>query len=390
MVISKNRQAFFLFLLGIIFCSAILIGIIFRVFFNDSSLVNVPLHSTIAGVGAAATILMAVFLLYLQHDDEKNGGEYSLLSMGFLMMGILDTFHSITVVQHGFILLRSLANVFSGFWFALLWIPGAGRYISKIRSLPLIIALISIVIGIVTICYREFLPFMLKNGEFTPFAIFINLIAGFFAIGAGLYFLFEFLRYKTTESYLFTGMFLMLGLSGIEFPLSDLWGYLWWFWHAERCLAYAVVLIYMIRIFLWNRNELRKINGHLEERIAERTKELSYEVAERTRYGNERDKVIAELQEANTRIKILTGLLPTCACCKKIRNSSGDWEQMESYIQKHSEATFSHGICLECAKKLYPDLYDDRVKGLALQDKGKKNKSGNLIDNMPISTIKTI
>ena len=355
-----------------IFFCAILIGIMLRVFFNDSSLVNVPLHSTIAGVGAVATILMALLLLYLQHDDEKKEREYSLLAMGFLMMGILDTFHSVTVVQHGLVLLRSLANISSGFWFALLWIPGVGRYVSKIRSLPLIIALISIVIGTVTICYREFLPFMLRNGEFTHFAIVINLIAGFFAIGAGLYFLFEFLRYRTTESYLFTGMFLMLGLSGIEFSLSNLWGYLWWFWHAERCLAYAVVLIYMIRIFLWNRNELRKINEHLEERIAARTKELSHEVAERTRYGIERDKVIAELNEANNHIKTLTGLLPTCASCKKIRNSSGDWEQMESYIQKHSEATFSHGLCLECAKKLYPEFYDDLVKGLDLQAQEKK------------------
>lgn len=369
MIIPKNRQVFLLSFLGTIFVCTILVGIMFEVFFNDISYVNMTLHSTIESAGALAAILMALLLLHLQHDDIKNGGEYFLLSMGFLMMGILDTFHSVTVIEHGFILLRSLANIFSGFWFALLWLPGVGRGISKIRSLPLIIALISIVIGILTICYRGFLPFMLKNGEFTHFAIVINLIAGVFAIGAGLYFLINFLRYRTTESYLFTGMILMLGLSGVEFSYSDLWGYLWWFWHAERLLAYTVVLFYMIRMFLWNKNELSKVNEHLEERIAERTQELSNEVAERTRYGIERDKVIAELHEANTRIKTLTGLLPVCASCKKIKNSSGDWEQMESYIQKHSDAKFSHGMCLICAKKLYPDVYDDIVKGLDFLDK---------------------
>ncbi len=370
-------------LLGMIFFGAILIGIILEIFFSDVSLVNEPFHSAIDSVGSVAAILMALLLLHLQHEDERNGGEYFLLSMGFLMMGILDILHSVTVVQHGFILLRSLANIFSGFWFALLWLPGVGRSISKIRALPFIVALISLAIGIVTISYREFLPFMLKNnGAFTPFAIVVNLIAGIFAIGAGLYFLIDFLRYRKTESYLFTGMFLMLGLSGVEFSFSNLWGYLWWFWHAERCLAYTVVLIYMIRMFLWNRNELRQINEHLEERIAVRTQELSHEVAERTRYGIERDKVIAELREADTRIKTLTGLLPTCASCKKIRNSDGDWEQMESYIQKHSEATFSHGICLECTKKLYPELYDDVVNGLDLQAQEKKEKSGVFIDNI--------
>ncbi|WP_299979541.1 hypothetical protein [Desulfobacula sp.] len=63
-----------------------------------------------------------------------------------------------------------------------------------------------------------------------------------------------------------------------------------------------------------------------------------------------------ELEAAFTKIKTLSGMIPICASCKKIRDDSGYWNQIESYIQKHSEAEFSHGICPECAKKLYPDL----------------------------------
>lgn len=66
----------------------------------------------------------------------------------------------------------------------------------------------------------------------------------------------------------------------------------------------------------------------------------------------ERDKLLKALKE----IKTLSGLLPICASCKKIRDDKGYWNQIESYIEKHSDAQFSHAICPACAKKLYPDL----------------------------------
>ena len=70
----------------------------------------------------------------------------------------------------------------------------------------------------------------------------------------------------------------------------------------------------------------------------------------------ERDTLIKDLQEALANVKSLSGLLPICASCKKIRDDQGYWSQVESYIQKHSDATFTHGICPDCIKKFYPDL----------------------------------
>lgn len=67
----------------------------------------------------------------------------------------------------------------------------------------------------------------------------------------------------------------------------------------------------------------------------------------------ERDK----LQDALAEVKALSGLLPICANCKKIRDDKGYWNQIEAYIRDHSEADFSHSICPECAKKLYPEFY---------------------------------
>ena len=67
-----------------------------------------------------------------------------------------------------------------------------------------------------------------------------------------------------------------------------------------------------------------------------------------------------ELQEALSEIKTLSGLLPICASCKKIRDDQGYWNQIEAYISEHSEAEFSHGICPKCSEKLYPDLYNEK------------------------------
>ena len=66
-----------------------------------------------------------------------------------------------------------------------------------------------------------------------------------------------------------------------------------------------------------------------------------------------------ELQKALRDVKVLRGLIPICASCKKIRNDGGYWQQLEEYIGEHSEAEFSHGICQPCVKKLYPGVSQD-------------------------------
>ncbi len=65
------------------------------------------------------------------------------------------------------------------------------------------------------------------------------------------------------------------------------------------------------------------------------------------------DRVAKESIASKKEVKLLEGLLPICASCKKIRDSSNEWRQLEEYITRHSEAKFTHGVCPECAQKLY-------------------------------------
>ena len=100
--------------------------------------------------------------------------------------------------------------------------------------------------------------------------------------------------------------------------------------------------------------ELLAHYARLEETVAERTTQLKETNRELVRKNAALGKALAE-------VKILSGLLPICSHCKKIRDDKGYWGQIESYIHEHSDAEFSHSICPECAEKYYPemDLYGE-------------------------------
>ena len=95
--------------------------------------------------------------------------------------------------------------------------------------------------------------------------------------------------------------------------------------------------------------EERSLINAIVERLGKLIERKQAEVA----LKQERDK----LQDAITKVKTLSGLLPICAHCKKIRDDKGYWNQIESYIRDHSEVDFSHSICPECAKNFYPEFY---------------------------------
>lgn len=120
-----------------------------------------------------------------------------------------------------------------------------------------------------------------------------------------------------------------------------------------RNLVYSFILILAIVAFLTYviiRKGIREMNLRwaAEDEVARHRDSLEELVGQRT----------AELRQALSEVKILSGFLPICASCKKIRDDNGYWNQIEAYISEHSDAEFSHGICPECAGKLYPELND--------------------------------
>jgi len=83
---------------------------------------------------------------------------------------------------------------------------------------------------------------------------------------------------------------------------------------------------------------------------------VGLDISERIKTEKEKEVLIGKLQVMLSQVKQLSGFLPICASCKNIRDDEGYWNQIETYIREHSEVQFSHSICPDCAKKLYPEL----------------------------------
>jgi len=111
--------------------------------------------------------------------------------------------------------------------------------------------------------------------------------------------------------------------------------------------------------------DLKAARNILEERAHEKAvtleetdQILTVEIGEHLKAEEKISRLVTQLRDALAKVKILSGLLPICASCKKIRDDSGYWTQVEVYVREHSDADFTHSICPECAAKLYPEFFD--------------------------------
>jgi len=113
--------------------------------------------------------------------------------------------------------------------------------------------------------------------------------------------------------------------------------------------------------------ETRFVQIHAKALRDPETQQIVYEgsvedITDRKLVEAEREKLIAELQETCAKVKTLTGLLPICASCKKIRDERGTWNLLESFIEHHSNAHFTHSFCPDCIRRLYPEVFLDMPK----------------------------
>ena len=283
---KNKRNALYLILIAIL-SGFILLKIVVHFFCKNRHLFNEPLHSTIEAFGAVTAIITAIILL--QKEVKKDTGKYHLIATGLLTMGILDFFHAVSTIGHGFVLLHTMADLIGGFWFAMVWLPAVESLTLKNRLVPWLSAASAILLGILVLQFREIFPLMLQNGQITLTAIAINSLGGVFFMAAGTFFLLDFHRFTRPESYLFAGIFFLFSISNFELSSADIWNSKWWLMHLQRLTSYLLVAGFVIHKYQktvselattlqWQElaeNALQKSYQELETRVEERTVELS-------------------------------------------------------------------------------------------------------------------
>ena len=95
-----------------------------------------------------------------------------------------------------------------------------------------------------------------------------------------------------------------------------------------------------------------EIAGPAETEMAPSTEDYE-DISDRVKTENEKEIIIRQLQKSISEVKVLSGLLPICASCKKIRDVKGYWKQIETYISQHTDVGFTHGQCPDCMDKMY-------------------------------------
>ena len=208
---------------------------------------NVGFHAAGEAAGALTVLIMAYFLL---RREEPRGERWKtlLVALGFLGMGLLDGFHSVSLPGHGSIFLRSVASLVGGFWFALVWLPEPRSYGTWRKWAPWIVVAASGLFGIFSLVFAESLPRMMHDGQFTGTAVALNVTGGVLFVAASVRLFLDFRRSNRMESCLLSIMAILLGLAGLVFAHSTLWDEDWWFWHFARLAAYLVAVGFVLEV----------------------------------------------------------------------------------------------------------------------------------------------
>jgi PAS domain S-box-containing protein len=247
------------------------IGSVYFIYFlAEWKWVDTSIHLLVEALGSFAALSIASLILIMRRNN-KIPGYYEWVSSALISMGALDILHVSLPPGDAFVWLYSMAILVGGSLFALVWLP-ARRFV-QLRSdytVPITVAILSIILGAFSIAVPSVLPKMLTNGDFTFTADSINVLGGALFLTAAVYFIIRYRNNGNSNDILFFNFAMLNGWAGLIFPFSELWCSCWWFFHLLRLAAYFTVITYVFSAFQLREKELIHVNETLQAEVSKR------------------------------------------------------------------------------------------------------------------------
>ncbi|MBU2465617.1 MAG: PAS domain S-box protein, partial [Bacteroidetes bacterium] len=278
---AANWVHYLLVVLLLVIVSFSIVSIVWpNLFWHQFEVIDYPMHSTMEALGAIAAILVAFMPLQVLFGKYKPS--FVFLSTGFLVMGLLDLFHSFYKMGHGFVFTHSLALLAGGFFFALFVFPWKINAEKLKKYLMPVAGIITILLALFISLNRELFTEMVNGGAFTPTADNINIAAGLLFLISAVKLIAIYTKDKNPGVLILVFVAVSSAVVGLTFHYSTAWSDSWWLWHIIRLIAFIAVLSYM----LWRIQTISKERNEALQNIKE-NHELLMESEERFRLVNE-------------------------------------------------------------------------------------------------------
>jgi PAS domain S-box-containing protein len=273
---ALNSRVSWMISVGIsITVASVLCAYFFYTTLPDSKYLNESLHSVVESFGSVVAIVLASLFLTQRSRVTEVPMKYIRISNALIFMGILDFFHAVLPINGAFGWSKAISVLVGGLIFSAVWLPETIVTPRVKKTLPYLWVGLGTTVGVLLAIFTRSLPLTIVDGHFSLVAKLMSAASGFCFLASSIFFIRMYRKTSASEDFLFGQFAILFSISSFLFPISQIWGAVWWLVHGLRLSSYTVLFIYGLRSYQNLKKELNKADS-LFHNIAENSHDAMF------------------------------------------------------------------------------------------------------------------